>query len=107
MKDSSNLVKRYSWVKTFTPIIPAGTGPTYPSVDHAIHEILSDILEMTVDSHVDITDQELNKFTDMLMVGLGIEVWDDGTYIIFPDYEIKIETMERWKFDKMPEFNGY
>lgn len=93
-------------VRTFTPIIPAGTGPTCTKIEDAMLDITRDIYEI---SGIDYIDAEVEKLAQVLIKGLGeMEEWIDGEYPVLGEgYSLKIKTMQQWQLDQMPEFNGY
>jgi hypothetical protein len=99
---------RKEMVKTFTPIIPAGTGPALLDPEHAIQFILHEIdCSRFVDSGVALNIDEQDRFVGWLDEFLRL--WDkpDGEYQIFPEYTIEIKTMPKAEFDAMPEFDGF
>ncbi|PWW06307.1 hypothetical protein DFQ01_103209 [Paenibacillus cellulosilyticus] len=91
-------------VKTWQPIIPAGTGPVLLTADDAVEEILNDLGEQA---------KVKFRFTELLIMkrtvvdGLKITDWIDGEYPLFPDYAIKVHTYQQGQLDEMPEFGGY
>lgn len=93
-------------VRTFTPIIPAGTGPTCTKIEDAMFDITRDIYEA---SGIDYTDAETDKLAQVLIKGLGgMDDFIDGEYPVLGEgYLLKIRTMQKWQLDQMPEFNGY
>lgn len=97
-------------VKTFTPHIPVGTGPTSLMAYNAIYEILLDIHQnanLDIKGEEGVNIGEFNKFVNMVNKGLGIDDWIDGMYTLFENYQIEVKTMQKWQYDDMPEFNGY
>lgn len=93
-------------IKTFTPILPIGTGPTSTHIEDSIHDIVVDLDENN-NMGCNLTSDELDIFIENLIAILGIKEWIDGEYELFEDYKIRIETMPKSKFDEMHEFEGY
>lgn len=93
-------------VRTFTPHIPAGAGPTLVTAEDAVTEILKDIREQTTNQS-NPSEDALATMTELIVNGLKMTAWIDGTYTIFEDYQLVVKTMQRWQFDRMPEFSGY
>ena len=93
-------------VKTYTPIIPVGKGPTSLNPEDALYDILLDLNEQNC-LEEPFSDSKLNSIVSSLIELLGIKDWIDGEYTIFNDYKIVIETMSKSQFDEMPEFSGY
>ncbi|MGG4495842.1 hypothetical protein [Brevibacillus reuszeri] len=91
-------------VKTFTPHIPAGTGPTFIKVEEAIVEILADLNQSATRM---LSNDQLEMMEQFITDTLRIGDWIYGTYTIFEDYQIEIKTMQQWQLDQMGEFNGY
>jgi hypothetical protein len=96
-------------VRTFTPIIPAGTGPTCTNVIDALLEITRDLYGMHEMGNFEYGEADAEKLAHVLNKGLGdIGDWIDGYYpVIGENYTIEIKTMQQWQLDAMPEFNGY
>ncbi|NGQ95464.1 hypothetical protein G3578_09890 [Brevibacillus sp. SYP-B805] len=91
-------------IKTFTPIIPAGTGPTFTNAHEALLDMIHDMNESSGGTF---SFDEENKVAAFMNHVLSVSDWIDGTYPIFPDYELEVKTMQKWQFDQMPEFDGY
>jgi len=91
-------------VKTFTPHIPAGTGPTFIKAEDAVVEILANLNESATRV---LSNDQLEMMEQFITDTLRIADWIDGTYTIFEDYQIEVRTMQQWQLDQMPEFNGY
>lgn len=93
-----------TFIKTFTPVIPAGTGPTFTDAKYAVLEIVRDLNESS-GSTIDYKMEE--NVADFLAHALELSRWIDGTYDIFPDYRVEVREMQRWQLEQMPEFEGY
>jgi hypothetical protein len=91
-------------IKTYTPHIPAGTGPTFEKVEDAIAEMVSDLYDT---ASYELTQKEKDKLVDIFCIVWDIGSLIDGEYEIFMDYKLVIETMPKGRLDEMPEFNGY
>lgn len=95
-------------IKTFTPLIPAGQGPTFfeqNAARDALFEILTDINEQAQDGRR-CTEGQLDAVCSTL--ANIVEEWGKGEYDIFgTDYRLSIDFMTRSEIDDMGEFNGY
>jgi tRNA U38,U39,U40 pseudouridine synthase TruA len=110
MNGSENKMLDCTKVRTFTPIIPAGTGPTCTKIEDALLEITRDLYGMNEFMNFDHSDEEAEKLAHLFKKVLfeDHEEWIDGEYpVVGEGYLLKIETMQQWQLDKMPEFNGY
>ncbi len=91
-------------LRTFTPIIPAGTGPTCLQIKDAVRDMVTDLAEM---SAMSFTKEEKEKIIQLFIKGLELDDKIDGDYEVMPGYVLRIKTMQQWQFEQMPEFNGY
>ncbi|ERI07281.1 hypothetical protein [Aneurinibacillus aneurinilyticus] len=97
-------------LRTFTPIIPAGTGPTYTKIEDALLEITRDLYGMTELGNFDYEEKDAEKLAQVLKDTLfeSHDEWIDGEYpVIGEGYALQVKTMQQWQLDQMPEFNGY
>lgn len=91
-------------VKTFTPIMPEGRGPTGLYSQDALYDILYALEENNSNESF---PEEFDRLAEQMNKLLNLDDLIDGEYTLFMDYKIKIETMAKTRFDEMPEFNGY
>jgi hypothetical protein len=91
-------------IKTFTPILPVGKGPTGTSAHECIEEILNDLNEIAVDR---LNNEQFERFVNFLVDSLKLNDFIDGEYTIFGDYKIIIEHMTVSEFEALTEFAGY
>lgn len=90
-------------IRTFRPVLPIGKGPVSDSAEDAIHDILTDLADV---NNANI-DDALMQVAKSLQTILAVHDWIDGTYTLFENYAIVVETMSKERFDNMPEFCGY
>jgi hypothetical protein len=93
-------------IKTFTPILPVGQGPTVTNAHECVMEILNDLNEFLVDP---LSNEQLESFAKFLVDGLQLNDLIDGEYTLFGDgnYKIVIKHMTVSDFEALPEFSGY
>jgi hypothetical protein len=103
-KEDEKFMYNTNKIKTFTPILPAGQGPTGTSARECVEEILNDLNEFVADH---ISNDQLERFANFLVDSLQLNDLIDGEYTIFQDYKIIIKHMTISDFEALPEFAGY
>jgi hypothetical protein len=91
-------------IKTFTPILPAGQGPTFTKATECVEEIVNDLNESVLDR---LNNDQFDRFVKFLVDSLQLNDLVDGEYTIFEDYTIIIKHMTVSEFEALPEFDGY
>lgn len=92
-------------VKTYTPVLPQGVGPTSTKAKDALYEVFHDLEQQNCPGAVEA--DKFNQIVEAAAKIYGLEDLIDGNYRVFEDYEISIVTMSQNQLDRMPEFNGY
>lgn len=77
-------------IKTFTPILPAGQGPTFTKATECVSEIVNDLNGSVLDR---LNDDQFDRFVKFLVDSLQLNDLTDGEYTIFEDYTIIIKHM--------------
>ena len=91
-------------VKTFTPLLPDGVGPTGLQSQDALYDIMYSIEEQNESG---LSPEEFEKLVEQTNKLLNLDNLNDGEYVLFSDYKLEVLTMTKMQFDEMPEFEGY
>ncbi|WCK55399.1 hypothetical protein PP175_05455 [Aneurinibacillus sp. Ricciae_BoGa-3] len=97
-------------VKTYTPIIAEMTGPTCINANDAMAEIIGHMNDSF--SHLNQSLRGLDKeqfelVQKFIVDSLQINDWMNDEYVMFDIYRLRVETMQQWQLDQMPDFEGY
>jgi hypothetical protein len=93
-------------IKTYTPILPEGTGPTGTNLNDALFDIFSSLNEENLPTNP-FSDNKIYEMIRNFIDLTGMNDWMDGEYVIFNDYKLRIKHMSVSELEKMPEFEGY